>query len=160
MSTSRPPPSIVDTNVVVSGLLTADAASPVARVLDGMLAAAFPFVLSEALVAEYMSVLARPSLRKVHGLSVDDVDVILVDLAQHAIVLTPPLAVRAPDPGDQHLWDLLGAREDLVLVTGDKLLQRNRVMQRRIFSPAAFVERWLSARESSAGAIRAERESR
>ena len=99
MSTSTPPPSIVDTNVVVSGLLTVDAASPVARVLDGMLAAAFPFVLSEALVAEYRSVLARPSLRKVHGLSVDDVDVILVDLAQHAIVLTPPLAVRAPDPG-------------------------------------------------------------
>ena len=38
---------IIDTNVVVAGLLTANEASPVARILDGMLAAAFPFVVSE-----------------------------------------------------------------------------------------------------------------
>ena len=144
MRASTPPPSIVDTNVVVSGLLTADTASPVARVLDGMLAAAFPFVLSDALMAEYRSVLRRPSLRKAHGLSFDDLDVILVDLAQHAIVLAPVRAAPAPDPGDQHLWDLLAAREDLVLVTGDKLLQQNRAMRHRIFSAAAFVQRWLS----------------
>ena len=43
------PAVIVDTNVVVAGLLTAQEASPVARILDGMLAAAFPFVVSEAL---------------------------------------------------------------------------------------------------------------
>ena len=146
MRASTPPPSIVDTNVVVSGLLTADAASPVARVLDGMLAAAFPFVLSDALVAEYRSVLRRPMLRKAHGLSFDDLDVILVDLAQHGIVLAPARAAPAPDPGDQHLWDLLAAREDLVLVTGDRLLQQNRVMRRRIFSPAAFVGHWLTSR--------------
>ena len=111
-----------------------------------MLLAAFPFVLSDALVAEYRSVLGRPSLRKAHGLSVGDLDVILVDLAQHAIVLAPVRTSRAPDPGDQHLWDLLAAREDLVLVTGDKLLQRERGMQHRIFSAAAFVQRWLSKR--------------
>lgn len=58
---------IVDTNVVVSGLLTGNAASPVARVLDGMLAVAFPFVASEALLAEYRDVLVRPALRKLHG---------------------------------------------------------------------------------------------
>ena len=48
---------IVDTNVVVAGLLTASEASPddvdSACILDGMLAAAFPFVVSEALLAEY-----------------------------------------------------------------------------------------------------------
>ena len=45
------PAVIVDTNVVVAGLLTGDATSPVARILDGMLAATFPFVVSEALLA-------------------------------------------------------------------------------------------------------------
>ncbi len=84
-------------------------------------------------------------MRKAHGLSADDLEVILVDLAQHGIVLAPARASPAPDPGDQHLWDLLAAREDLVLVTGDKLLQKNRIMRDRIFSPAAFVERWLSS---------------
>ncbi len=46
------PVVIVDTNVVVAGLLTANDSSPVASILDGMLAAAFPFVMSEALLAE------------------------------------------------------------------------------------------------------------
>src|SRR5690606_2425361 len=50
-------PVIVDTNVVVAGLLTGNDASPVARVLDGMLAGSFPFVVSEALLAEYRTVL-------------------------------------------------------------------------------------------------------
>lgn len=49
------PAVIVETNVVVAGLLTGNAASPVARILDGMLSAAFPFVVSEALLAEYGS---------------------------------------------------------------------------------------------------------
>ena len=138
-----PPLVIVDTNVVVAGLLSARSESPVVRVLDGMLAAAFPFAISEPLLAEYRAVLRRPSLRKAHGLSLDEVDRILVELAQHGIVLTPRPAPAAPEPGDQHLWELLAARESLVLITGDKLLQQDVAMGTRIVSPAAFVERWL-----------------
>jgi len=130
---------IVDTNVVVAGLLTADDTSPVARVLDGMLAAAFPFALSEALLAEYRAVLLRPRLKKLHGLSVADIESLLTDLAQHAIVLTPGAAPAAPDPGDQFLWDLLAAKEALVLVTGDKLLLREPAMRGRVVSPADFL---------------------
>ncbi len=130
---------IVDTNVVVAGLLTRNDGSPVARMLDGMLAAAYPFVVSEALLAEYRTVLVRPNLRKLHGLTVAEVDAILTDLAQHAIVLTPVKAPPAPDPGDQLLWELLAARADLLLITGDKLLLRDTGMQGRIVSPQAFV---------------------
>jgi len=43
-------PVIVDTNVLVAGFLTGREDSPVARIVDGMLAAAFPFVVSEALL--------------------------------------------------------------------------------------------------------------
>ena len=127
---------IVDTNVVVAGLLTGHDASPVARILDGMLAAAFPFVVSEALLAEYRTVLVRPNLRKLHGLAIAEVDAILTDLAQHAIVLTPVKALPAPDPGDQLLWELLAARADLLLITGDKLLLG---MRGRVISPREFV---------------------
>lgn len=133
------PVVIVDTNVVVAGLLTADDTSPVARVLDGMLAAAFPFALSEALLAEYRAVLLRPRLKKLHGLPVADIESLLTDLAQHAIVLTPGAAPAAPDPGDQFLWDLLAAKEALVLVTGDKLLLREPAMRGRVVSPADFL---------------------
>lgn len=130
---------IIDTNVVVAGLLTKQDASPVARILDGMLGAAFPFVLSEALLAEYRTVLVRPVLRKLHGLTVAEVEAILTDLAQHAIVLAPVAAPPAPDPDDQLLWGLLAARADLQLVTGDKLLLRDAGMQGRVISPQAFL---------------------
>ena len=130
---------IVDTNVVVAGLLTGNDASPVARILDGMLAAAFPFVVSEALLAEYRTVLVRPNLRKLHGLTVAEVEAILTDPAQHAIVLTRVKAPTAPDPGDQLLWELLAARADLLLITGDKPLLRDAGMRGRVISPQAFV---------------------
>lgn len=132
---------IVDTNVIVAGLLTAQDSSPVVRVLDGMLAAAFPFVLSEALLAEYRAVLVRPKLRKLHGLTVTEVEVILTDLAQYAIVLhpSPSVAPPAPDPGDQLLWDLLATRADLLLVTGDKRLLRDPGMPGRVIPPHVFV---------------------
>jgi predicted nucleic acid-binding protein len=104
-----------------------------------MLAAAFPFVVSEALLAEYRMVLLRPNLRKLHGLTVAEVETILTDMAQHAIELAPVAAPPAPDPGDQLLWDLLTARADLALVTGDKLLLKDPGMHGRVISPREFV---------------------
>jgi predicted nucleic acid-binding protein len=67
------------------------------------------------------------------------VETVLIDIAQHAIVLTPVCATSAPDPGDQLLWDLLAARADLLLVTGDKLLLGDAGMKGRVISPHAFV---------------------
>lgn len=70
-----------------------------------MLAATFPFVVSEALLAEYRTVLVRPALRKLHGLTVAEVEALLTDIAQDAIVPVPmavpvaPAAQPAPDPG-------------------------------------------------------------
>ena len=48
----------------------------------------------------------------------------------------------APDLGDQFLWDLLAARADLLLVTGDKLLLQAALMQDRVILPQAFVAQW------------------
>jgi uncharacterized protein len=133
---------VVDTNVVVAGLLTARDDSPVARILDGMLAAAFPFAVSASLLAEYRDVLNRPVLRKAHGLVLAEVETVVVSLAEHAIVLSPRPAAAAPDPGDQHLWDLLATRAELRLVTGDKRLFGRHAMASRILTPQAFVQTW------------------
>jgi len=129
----------------VAGLLTGNDTSPVARILHGRLAAAFPFVVSEALLAEYRAVLVRPGLRKLHGLTVAEVETLLTDIAQHAIILAPVATAPAPDPRDQLLWGLLAAKSDLLLVTGDKLLLRDTGMRGRVLSPSEFVAGTLRA---------------
>lgn len=138
---SRPIP-VVDTNVVVAGLLTAEQKSPVVQVLDGMLGAGFDFAMSQALLGEYRTVLLRPRLCRLHGLSVGEVEELLADIVQHAIVLQPPptAAFTAPDPGDQFLWDLLGSRQDLFLITGDKRLLADPAWSGRVCSPREFVD--------------------
>jgi len=60
----RAEPAVIDTNVVVSGLLTSLAASPTVRILDGMLVGAFRFLLSVELLAEYRAVLLRQKIRR------------------------------------------------------------------------------------------------
>lgn len=109
-----------------------------------MLGAAFPFVLSPALLAENRAVLMRHRLAKLHGLSAEQIDTVLTDLARHGIVLSPPdhqAAAPAPDAGDQFLWNLLALRPDLVLVTGDKRLLQDLVMQPRFITPLTWVTR-------------------
>ncbi len=59
-----------------------------------------------------------------------DLENLLVELTQLAIVLAPAPGPSAPNLGDQHLWDLLAARGDLALVTGDKLLLNSELRER------------------------------
>jgi predicted nucleic acid-binding protein len=136
---------IVDTHVIVAGLLMSQAASPVSQVLDRMLNASLPCVLSPALLAEYHSAMLRPKIAARHGLLADEVDTILTDIARHAVMLQPgpsaPNHAKGPDPGDQMLWDLLALRPDLVLVTGDLRLLDSGAMAPRVDTPAVLIGR-------------------
>ena len=131
--------AVVDTNVVVAGLITSSSTSPVARIVDGMHEASFAFAVSEPLIAEYGNVLARPSLTRLHGRPARELETLLVGLLRHAIVLTGVPGPPAPDSGDQFLWDLLAARADLVLVTGDKLLLSTGGATGRVVSAADWM---------------------
>src|SRR5665647_3458840 len=68
---------IVDTNVVVGGLLSSETGSPTRRVLDTMLAGRLRFVGSLDLLTEYREVLLRPSIVACHGLTEAEVDEVL-----------------------------------------------------------------------------------
>jgi uncharacterized protein len=134
---------VVDTNVVVSGLLTREPIAPTARIVDGMLAGQFPFLLSIELLAEYREVLLRPRLRRGHGLDDTAVDAILARLAQHGAVRDlVPTQQRAPDRGGQHLWALLAAAPGALLVTGDQALVERPPPGVTVLSPAEFMKRW------------------
>ncbi|HET6628252.1 MAG TPA: putative toxin-antitoxin system toxin component, PIN family [Woeseiaceae bacterium] len=129
---------VVDTSVLVAGLLTPNPESPPARLLDAMLGGEVRFLLCVELLAEYRTVLLRQRIRSRHGLSVAEVDALLEALATDAIVVG--IAGRnetAPDPGDNFLWQLLAARSGAGLITGDSALLERPPPRTRVISPRA-----------------------
>ncbi len=114
-------PFVIDTNVVVAGLLTAEAAAPTARLLDALLAGRLPFLLSVELLAEYRQALLRPQIAAHHALSPAEIDEILVDLAANGhVVEARPVAHPVFPRGDGHLESLLAGAPGARLVTGDE----------------------------------------
>ena len=145
----RPPWAVVDTNVVVSGLLTrspTSPTSPTARVLDSMLEGRLSFLMSVPLLAEYGAVLVRPRLSALHGLEEKAIDRILEALARNGALRQPLSIDPVPgDLGDQHLWELLASEPGAVLVTGDQELLSSPPAWASVLSPAAWIGEWPSA---------------
>jgi putative PIN family toxin of toxin-antitoxin system len=132
---------LVDTNVVVSGLLTSDRDAPTARILDRMLTGEIRGLLSVELLAEYREVLLRPGIRSRHGLDEREVDTILTAIAENAVIcepIEPPSA--PPDRGDLHLWSMLAARPGAILVTGDQALVDCAPGWTTVLTARAFIE--------------------
>jgi putative PIN family toxin of toxin-antitoxin system len=133
---------IIDTNVVVAGLITTQVGRPTAQLLDVMLDGRLIYLLSPNLLREYRTVLLRPKLARMHGLHETEIDALLTDLTVNALWRDPPADVLhdAPDPQDGHLWALLACESSVVLVTGDRLLQKNPRPGSSVITPA----RWAS----------------
>lgn len=129
---------IIDTNVLVAGLLTRNPESPTVRLLDAMPEGGLFFLLSPALLQEYREVLARPRLMSMHGLTHEEIDNLLTDLTANALWREPSAegTQTAPEPGDTHLWALLAAEPTAILVTGDKLLLDNPYHGRSVITPS------------------------
>jgi putative PIN family toxin of toxin-antitoxin system len=135
-----PPVFVVDTNVVVAALITGSSDSPVASVLDAMLSGSLLYLLSPDLLGEYRSVLLRPKLVELHGLTEAQVDQLLVELTANAIWREPTMSSTAPDRGDDHLWALLAAHSGSNLITGDRLLLENPPDGSSVISPRLWID--------------------
>ena len=131
---------IIDTNVLVAGLISSNPASPPVRILDAMLDGEIIYVLSPDLLAEYRAVLLRPRISKIHRLAVDEVDVLLTEIAGNAVWKEPDVRSnsRAPDTGDDHIWELLDLEPPATLITGDRLLLENPPVVRTLITPARY----------------------
>lgn len=136
---------LVDTNVIVLGLIGADSNSPPARILDAMLAGDVLYLMSEDLLGEYASVLRRPSLVRLHGRTDDEIDVILSDLVANAIWRELAAGGDAPDTGDNHLWALLASQLQGLLVTGDRLLVENPPSGTHVVPSRHFADAFLTS---------------
>jgi len=132
-------PVIIDTNAFVSGILSKEPNSPLAKIFDGMLCGTIPFILSRALVDEYRQVLLRPKLLRLHGLTAEQIDKVLSTISVNGLWHEPKESISAPDPGDDHLWALLFAVPEAALITGDRLLIDNPPAFGRVMSPRDFL---------------------
>jgi putative PIN family toxin of toxin-antitoxin system len=137
------PVFVVDTNVLVSGLIAEDRRGPVACILDAMLMGRLLYLVSPALLDEYRSVLLRPRLARLHGLAEPEIDTLLTELVSNAIWRETCATAAAPDPGDDHLWALLAAHPGSILVTGDALLLAHPPDSVTVVTPRTCAERFL-----------------
>ena len=141
--------TVVDTNVVVSGVFGADTVTPPRRILEAMLRGRVRFLVSESLVFEYRRVLLLPWIVRRHGLTEERIDELLRALLENAAVRKPEEAgagasgarEEGPIPyilGDEHIIDLLSVEPEAVLVTGDRLLAEAVGSWRQVLSPIGF----------------------
>jgi len=139
---------VVDTNVVVSGLIGAAKESPAVFVLDAMLGGGLAYLLSQELLNEYSTVLRRANLMRLHGLSGEDIDRLLTHLVANAIWREPVIRGNsAPDPADRHLWALLATFPGSVLITGDRLLLEEPPAPGSVISPRHFRDLQLPGKQ-------------
>lgn len=104
---------VLDTNVVVSGLMTAH--GPCARILDLVVDGAIEPCVDDRLIAEYETVLRRPELRIVPA----DAALVLAFIRDSAHRVVPSrLDIALPDPDDIPFIEVAAAAEAL-LVTGN-----------------------------------------
>ena len=96
--------------------------------------------MSVDLLNEYASVLRRPKLVRLHGLSDEEIDSLLSGLVANAIWREPGSTSKAPDTGDDHLWALLTCEVDSLLVTGDQLLIENPPGSSSVISARGFMD--------------------
>jgi putative PIN family toxin of toxin-antitoxin system len=131
---------VLDTNVLVSGLLNPDG-SP-GRIVDLFLAGEINLVLDDRILAEYREVLHRPKF----GFEAEDVSELL-DLidAESVRVAAPPLGIELTDPRDLPFVEVAG--DAISLVTGNarhfKLPAKAQVT---VESPVEFIGRWKEQR--------------
>ena len=134
---------IVDTNVVVSGVIANDLDSPPARIVDAMLDGGFLYSLSPELLHEYAGILRRSRIARIHGWTDEQLDRYLTDLVANSVWREPGATATAPDSDDNHLWALLAAHRQAGLVTGDRLLVSNPPPHSLVVTPRRFVEEFL-----------------
>ena len=129
---------VLDTNVLVSGLISA--AGPPGRIVDLLRAGAVQTVVDDRILAEYRDVLSRQELRR--WISVASAEV-TIDFLVHASyrVDCSAVVVGLPDPGDTPFLEA-ALTAGVPLVTGNA---RHFPLPRRggaeVLSPRDFVAR-------------------
>ena len=131
---------VVDTNVLVSGLLSAH--GPPARVIDLLTTGDLQAAYDDRIAAEYRQVLARPRF----GFQPEAVAHLLDYLfAEGLPLVAPPRPATLPDPDDQPFLEV-AVEAAAPLITGNqKHFPAEVCTDIEVLTPATFIEHWRSS---------------
>ena len=106
---------VLDTNVLVSGLLSAK--GPPGRLIDAILAQRLVIVFDDRILCEYREVLARPRF----SFKASDVAAFweILPFQRHLVVM-PIEGLKASDDSDTKFLEVAAATESKLLVTGNE----------------------------------------
>lgn len=122
---------VIDTNVVVSGLLNPH--GPSARVLDAVLDGRVQLIYDARILVEYRDVLHRPRLK----LAPAKIQAFLNGLRGQAVVTPRALVVNAPDSDDIVFVEAALATTDRTIVTGNLAHYPSEILHgARVLTPA------------------------
>ena len=129
---------VLDTNVIVSGLLSSRG-NP-AAVLDLALSGAAQVCHDARIMAEYSEVLARPRFR----FDRQRVREVLAKLEADGLATSAPqAALGLPDPDDEPFLDVALAAAADYLVTGNLAdFPREKCQGMQVIAPAGFMAQW------------------
>lgn len=139
---------VLDTNVLVSAFVSGKGAP--AQILARCQAGELELLISPDSLAELRRVLTYPSLRKRFRYSDGQIEAYAAFLEQVAILLTPPVGVRAvpADADDDQFVALALAGQAQYLVSGDDhLLSVGQYQGVTILKPAAFLLLWQTLQQ-------------
>ncbi len=111
--------AVIDTNVIVSALLSSKDDSATVRILEHLIHGTIIPVYSNAITKEYREVLSR----KKFGFSGETIEYLLSAIEKYGILVDPsPSGVTLPDMKDLPFYEVVLEKrdEDAYLVTGNK----------------------------------------
>lgn len=126
---------VLDTNVLVSAVLTANGAC--ARIVDMVADGAFDLYADDRILAEYDSVLHRPELR----IAPEDAGVILELIRSIAdTVAAIPLPVHLPDQDDAAFLEVAVASGSILITGNTRYFPKNSRAGVSVMAPSEFLE--------------------
>jgi putative PIN family toxin of toxin-antitoxin system len=132
---------VLDTNVIVSGLLSPFGAP--GRILDLVTSRSVTVLYDDRIIAEYREVLARPRLR----IGTAEASGLLAFLERDGMLVSaPPVPVTLPDMDDLPFVEVAeaGAADALVNGNGRHFVPVQGRFATPLMSPAVFFDFWLA----------------
>ena len=133
--------AVIDTNVLVSALITHNPLSPTAKVVRLLLDGEFTPLYESSIIEEYQEVLHRAKFKFVPGVA----DALISYIKEHGIETSRTAFLESmPDEDDRVFYEVSLSAEDSFLVTGNL---KHYPQTPKVISPADFLGGMMKSKE-------------